>query len=675
MKPVIERMRHALGPSKFLCFAAVLIWIKTYVVQRFVFELPVETLFQEFILLLSPISSVLLLMWLGLFLSRRRKNGAILAVSFMTSLILFANVVYFRFFNDFITLPVLFQTSNAETIGNSLFELIKPFDGFIFLDFIILLVYSLRKKIPQISIGRLGMGTLFVGALGIFLVNLGFAEIVRPELLTRTFDRTIMVKSIGTYNYHLYDLVISSKTKTQKAFASSSNLIDAEHYVKTEVEHPKKPDKKPAMFGAARGKNVVVISLESTQNFVINQTIYGQEITPFMNDLIQDSFYFDNFYHQTGQGKTSDAEFMMDNSLYPLPAGAVYFTHAQNEYNSTQKILKDFGYYSAVFHANDKTFWNRDNMYKNLGVDRFFAKDDYTITEDNSIGWGLKDIPFMEQSVDLMKTIPQPFYSRMIMLTNHFPFTLKKDDEMVPEFQSNDGTVNRYFTTIRYEDEALKHFFAKMKAAGLYENTIFVLYGDHYGISENHNEAMSEFLGKEITPYEHIELQKVPLIIHIPGMKGKTISKVSGQIDVRPTILNLLGVAGRNNLDFGHNLFEADNDPLITARDGSFITKDYVYTQNTCYRKGFVPEEIEMEQCKPYLEKSEANLAQSDKIIYGDLMRFKDDPEFKKYEAKVLLQDYLNQGSPYNIKPGSYEDEFYGDNGEMDKTNKTDAKK
>ncbi len=365
-----------------------------------------------------------------------------------------------------------------------------------------------------------------------------------------------------------------------------------------------------------------MVSVESMQSFVINNTLFGQEITPFLNDLIKESYYFDEFYHQTGQGKTSDAEFLVDNSLYPLPSGAVYFTHSTNEFNATPKLLKNHGYYSASLHANDKSFWNRDNMYKNLGYDRFFSKPDYVINEENSIGWGMKDIPFFEQSVEHLKTLPQPFYSKLLTLTNHHPYTLNKADELIPEFDSGDGTVDRYFTTVRYTDEALKIFFEDMKKSGLYEDTIFILYGDHYGISPNHNDAMAKFMGKEITAYEQTQLQRVPLIIHIPGVTGGTISKVSGQIDVRPTLLHLLGIEGENPLDFGENLFVDNADPLLVLRDGTFITNKYVHTDNVCYQKGYIPAEVDVSLCDPYKELAENDLGYSDKIIYGDLMRF-----------------------------------------------------
>lgn len=660
MNTLKDALKRSFGRLWFFHLAVLLMWAKTYAAQRFVFELPINGFFQEFIAFISPISSILLMTWLALLLSRKRKNRAILVVSFFSSFVLFANAWYYRFFNDFITLPVLFQTRNAGDLGSSAVTLLQPTDIFFFADFIILLAIVLIRKLPPVSPGPKELSTLFAMAIVVFLVNLGMAESVRPELLTRTFDRNILVKSIGTYNYHIYDLILSSKTKTQRAFATSKGLEDVEKYVSEKPVVAAVKEEPINLSGIAKGKNVVLISLESLQSFVIGNTIYGQEITPFLNDLIKDSYYFDNFYHQTGQGKTSDAEFIMDNSLYPLPSGAVYFTHATNNYNSTPKILKEYGYYSASLHANDKTFWNRDNMYANLGYDRFFSKPDYVITDENSIGWGLKDIPFMEQSVQHLKSLPQPFYGKLLTLTNHHPFTLQQTDEYVPEFDSGDGTVDRYFTTVRYMDEALKLFFEDMKQSGLYENTIFLLYGDHYGISSNHNEAMEKFLGKEITPYEHTQLQRVPFIIHIPGLSGETISKVSGQIDVRPTLLYLLGIEGENPYDFGENLFADNPDPMIVLRDGSFITKDSIYTDNVCYSKGFIGTEADPSVCDPYKLRAQDDLTYSDKIIYGDLMRFNVEMERAKTEAETSdimpdLRQFYEEKLPYPIEPPEFE--------------------
>ncbi len=598
--------------------AVVLLWIKTYIVYKTSFDIKIDNLIQEIILFINPLSFLLFIFGISLFLKETKRVRFILATSFFLSALLLANVLFYRFFNDFLTIPVLFQTSNLTDLGSSVDELLKISDLFFFTDFFILFALVKLKPIVfrTILISKQERQIYFFLALAIGFFHLGLAEIQRPQLLTRTFDREMLVKNIGAYNYQLYDVFLQSKSSAQRTMADGSELVEIQNYINAHYQGINSE-----LFGVAKGKNVIMISMESLQNFVINKTVGGQEITPFLNQLIKDSFYFDHFYHQTGQGKTSDSEFIVENSLYPLSRGAVFFTHAANEYNATPEILKETGYFTAALHANNKTFWNRDIMYQSLGYDRFYAMEDYEINEANSVGWGLKDREFFEQSIRHLQEMPKPFYAKFITLTNHFPFETAVEDRYIEPYTSDDETVNNYFVTVRYTDEALKNFFNRLKDEGLYENSIIVLYGDHYGISENHHKAMSEFLGKEVTPFESTQLQRVPLIIHIPGQTGETLSVVSGQIDIKPTLLHLLGVSTKGSILFGDDLFVKNREGYTVLRDGSFITSDYVYTKDTCY-EGETGEVGEKSNCEPLMEKAKTELNFSDKIINGDLLRF-----------------------------------------------------
>ncbi len=596
-----------------------LLWLKTYIVYKTSFDIKIENWRQEFILFINPLSFLLLIFGVALFIGRRR-NQFILAISFLLSFILFANIVFFRFFNDFLTLPVLFQASNMSDLGSSVHELLNWTDLLYFLDFFLLLAMVhyrpdlLQENQPYPKATR---RFYYLAAFAVTFFSLGISEAERPQLLTRTFDREILVKNIGTYHYHVYDLILQTKSSAQRALADGSKLVDIENYV-----HSKQTEPAESLFGRYKGKNVIYVSMESLQAFPIGAKMNGQEVTPFLNDFIEESYYFNHFYHQTGQGKTSDAEFITENSLYPIGRGAVYFTNSQNTFRATPEILKDEGYYSAVFHANDRTFWNRDIIYENFGYDEFFDVASYTVNNDNSVNWGLKDIDFFKQSMPMLKSLPEPFFAKFITLTNHFPFTLDEEDMMIDLYDSDSKTLNRYFPAVRYMDEALKLFVEDLKKSGLYDRTVIVLYGDHYGISENHNAEMARYLGKEITPFESTQLQRVPLIIHLPGQKeGKTLSNVSGQIDLRPTVMHLLGIDTTNHIQLGTDLFSPNRMNMAILRDGSFITDEYVYTKETCYSK-MTGSPIETNACEPYAEKAKMELDYSDRIIYGDLLRF-----------------------------------------------------
>nr|WP_042350098.1 LTA synthase family protein [Bacillus massiliigorillae] len=610
-----------------------MLWIKTYITYKLCFDIKIENGMQEFILFINPLCFLMAIFAIGLFLKDKRRPMFIMITSILITAVLYGNVVYYREFTDFLTIPLLMQAKDIGDLGGSIVSLLSPWDILFFLD-IVLLGLIIKFK-PSFVVNKSYSKTnrrvflLLVVAIGFF--NLGLAETERPQLLTRTFDREMLVKNIGTYNYHIYDAYLATKSSAQRALADGSELAEVENYVRANYKEPNSE-----MFGAAKGKNVILISMESTQNFVINNTVNGQEITPFLNDFIKESYYFDNFYHQVGQGKTSDSEFLVENSLYPLSRGAVFFTHSQNEYKATPEILNENGYTTASLHANGKSFWNRDVMYQALGYENFYDIESYNVTEENSVGWGLKDKEFFDQSIAHLKEMQatgKPFYAKFITLTNHHPYELDPEDASIEPFNSNSKTLNNYFPTVRYTDEALEQFINKLKEEGLYDDSIIVIYGDHYGISENHNAAMAQYLGKEsITPFDSVQLQRVPFIVHMPNQKeGKVISKVSGQIDVKPTLLHLLGIDTKNNIEFGTDIFSKDKLDFTVFRDGSFVTKDYVYTRETLYDKKTGEPIEDKSVAEPYIEKAKQELEYSDKIIYGDLLRFNDK---NKYDSK-----------------------------------------
>lgn len=625
----MSRMESKKWPKHSLLILAILAtWIKTVVVYYTSFDMKIENPMQHLILIINPLSFLLFIYGISLFFKTTKgRNRYIITVASLLSIVLYGNAAFYRFFSDFVTLPVLMQTSNFGDLGNSALETIQLTDIFFFADVILLLVAM--KLAPKMQESMLKVNVefrraYFVLAVAMLFLNLGLAETERPQLLTRSFDRELLVKNIGTYNYHLYDIYIQSKSSAQRALADGSELVEVNNYIRSNQAAVN-----AEMFGKYKGRNVIAVSLESLQNFVINNEMNGEVVTPFLNSLTKDkdTFYFDEFYHQTGLGKTSDSEFIFENSLFGLGRGAVFFTHGGNTYNSLANRLNENGYFTNVMHPNNKSFWNRDMMYKSLNIDKFYDVNSYEIGEGEAVNWGMKDIPFMEQSAKHIGEMPQPFYSRLITLTNHYPFYLDEEDKMINEYDSNSGTLNRYFQTVRYMDEAVKKFFDELKAQGVYDNSIIVMYGDHYGISENHNKAMSMYLDKEeITPYDSALLQSVPLFIHIPGSgEGKKMDEVAGQIDLRPTILHLLGIETSKDLQLGADLFSPEHEDFVIFRDGRFITDEYVYAGEVCYDRSTGESLEDVAPCQPFIDRASLELKNSDAIINGDLMRFYDE--------------------------------------------------
>ncbi|HLR01134.1 MAG TPA: LTA synthase family protein [Virgibacillus sp.] len=632
----MERLKRLRLPPLYI-LSTLLLGLKIYIIYRFMFDIKLDNIIQEIILFMNPFVSTFLILSLSVWIKKEsRQMKFIRYTTLIGTLIIYFNLLFYRSFTDFLTIPQLFQTSNAGQLGSSILSLLNLYDVLFLVD-VAIIWYLSKTKSQEMSVHYARSTKVFAIIISFVLLagNFLLAEIERPQLFTRTFDREYLVKNIGLFNYHIYDVIQQSLTKTQRVFADGNELPDIESYINDNVRDSGEYE----LFGAAKDRNVIFISAESVQQTVINRDVKGKEITPFLNQLVDDddTFYFENFYHQTQQGKTSDSEFLLENSLYPLSRGAVFFTHAQNKYHALPEVLGDHDYYSAVFHANNRSFWNRDQMYDRFKYDYFYDEDAYEISDANSVGWGLKDKPYFEQSIKYLQALDQPFYTKFLTLTNHFPYELDDEDMSVDRYDSNSATLNNYFPTVRYTDEAIEDFFEQLKQAGLYEDSIIIIMGDHYGISATHDNAMADYLDKdEITPYDHIQLQRVPLFIHIPGIdEGEIKSEIGGQIDLKPTILHLLGINTEHDFYFGNDLFATDRKDFIALRNGDYISDDHIYTSGICYERES-GDELESEEdetivegsietpCDDVADQVAQELDYSDKIIYGDLFRFLD---------------------------------------------------
>lgn len=616
------RFPHKLNNSfiAFFSIAVVMFWIKTYAAYRIEFNLGIENSLQKFLLFINPISSALFFLGFA-FLFKKRAKIVLIIMDFILSFLLYANIVYYRFFNDFITVPVLTQMkNNAEQLGGSTASLMSPFDIFYFIDTLLLIFLAFKGFKKATETHRKSFNIVLLLSITVFLFNLGLAEKDRPELLSRSFDRNYLVKYLGAYNFTIYDVIQNIRSSSQRALANSSDITDVENYRKANYAVPNSK-----YFGKAKGMNVIYVSMESLQNFIIDYKINGQEVTPFLNSLAHDkkTFYFDHFYHQTGQGKTADAEFLMENSLYPMAQGSVFTSKAENTYQASPAILKSLGYTSAVFHGNYKTFWNRNEMYKALGFDKFFDAEYYSMTDENKKNYGMKDKPYFKESMPMLEGLKQPFYTKFITLSNHFPFEMDPGDTNFPAGNFGDPVVNQYFQSAHYMDEALKQFFDALKADGLYDKTVIILYGDHYGISENHNAAMTKVLGvDEISPTINAQLQEVPLFIHVPGVKGGVQHQYGGEVDVRPTLLHLLGIDTKDYMEFGSDLLSKQHRNWALFRNGDFVSPAVTEVGEKCYSTVTGLEDSTNTDCKNIDGKVKAELKMSDEVVYKDLLRF-----------------------------------------------------
>lgn len=618
-----------------------LFWIKTYLIYITKFSLGATGAMQNFLLLLNPIPAGMLLLGIGLFVEGRKSYWIIWIIDFIMSFWLFANILYYREFSNFLSFAIMSTSgSTSDNLGKSIAGITKATDFLVFLDLVIILALILFKvfKIDVRPLKLKVTSLIELLALSLMALNLFMAQKDRSGLLTRTFDNNYIVKYLGMNEYALYDGVKTAQNNAEMAKANASDLKSVQAYLQ---KHQVTPN--ASYTGVAKGKNVLIIHLESFQQFLIDYKWKGKEVTPNLNKLYHqsDTLSFDNFFNQVGQGKTSDAELMLENSLYGLSSGSAMSSYGTaNTFEAAPAILGQDGYTTAVMHGGEGSFWNRNNAYKQFGYQYFMPLSYYVNKKSYYIGYGLKDKIFFSQSIKYIERLPQPFYLKMITVTNHYPYELDKKNQSISKTDTGDSTVDGYVQTAHYLDQAIGELMSYLKKTGLEKNTMIVLYGDHYGISGNHHKAMAQLLDKKgYNDFDNLQQQRVPLMIHMPGLKGGINHTYGGEIDVLPTIMNLLGYNDTNTIQFGHDLLATNREQLVVQRNGDFVTPKYSKVTGTYYytktgKKVKNPSKKVKEELASLSNQVTTQLSLSDRVIRGNLLRFYHPSWFKPVNAK-----------------------------------------
>ena len=626
----------------FFTIVLTLFWLNTYFIYLTKFNLGAVGSMQQFLLLLNPIPAGMLLLGIGLFFKGRKSYWIILIIDLLLSLWLFANILYYREFSNFLSFSIIKTSgSTSDNLGKSIVGITKISDFLSFSSVVIILILLLTKII-KIDVRPLKIkvnALIEVLALTLMGLNLTMAQHDRSGLLTRTFDNNYIVKYLGINEYAVYDGFKTAQASAQMAKANVNDLRSIKKYLKLNYVKPN-----PEYQGVAKGKNVLVIHLESFQQFLIGYKWKGKEVTPNLNKIYhaKDSISFDNFFNQVGQGKTSDAEIMLENSLFGLQSGSAMSSYGtSNTFESAPAILhQKADYTTAVMHGGEGSFWNRNNAYKSFGFQYFLPLNYFKNKPGYYIGYGLKDKIFFDQSIKYIERLPQPFYLKMITVTNHYPYDLDKKNQTISKTDTGDETVDGYVQTAHYLDQAIGSLMKWMKKTGLYKNTLIMFYGDHYGISGNHHKACAQLLKQDtFNDFDNLNSQRVPLIFHMKGLKGKIDHTYGGEIDVLPTLLNLLGINDKGTIQFGHDLLSKDAPQIIAQRNGDFITPEYAKVSGDYYytktgKEIIDPDKKLKERLMSLSNQVTTQLSLSDRIINGNLLRFYKPSWFKSVKPK-----------------------------------------
>ena len=568
--------------------------------------------------ILADVGAVLLIAAFGYFFKPKNQFKYYFTWSIIFTVLCIINSIYYTNYMSYASVSLLSTSLQVIDVADAVTKNVMELKDFSYIWQLVAMffvnLYLKKKKyyeyVSDIEVGKVRTLNTLVASLiffGFFASTLTGLDISR---LGKQWNRTYLVMNFGLYTYQANDIFVSLKTQISPLFGYDEAAKNFREFYDEKKQNESIPENK--YTNILKGRNVITIHAESIQNFVLNTQFNGQDVAPNLKRLANEGLYFSNYYAQESVGTSSDSEFTFLTSLMPASSGTVAISYWDREYNTSLKELKKMGYYTFSMHANNGTFWNRHLIHPKYGYDNFYYyTKDYEI--DEVLGMGLSDKSFFRQSVPKIKEVSennQNFYGTLIMLTNHTPFDAasqvdfdvdykyEKKNETTGEMETvsapflEDTTLGNYMKTVHYADEAIGEFINELDEAGLLENTVIVIYGDHdakikkseYLYYYNYDPYTDSVLDEDDPNYKDIDSfdyelnRKVPFIIWTKdkAVQGE-INEVMGMYDAAPTLGNMLGFY--NEYALGHDIFSVDNN-IVIFPDASWVTNTMYYSSS-----------------------------------------------------------------------------------------------
>lgn len=548
-----------------------------------------------------------------------------------TSLLMLVDLVYMDFYGSIVPVTALTAAHHLGEVRASIVALFQPAYGWLLPAPLAALALALAwpRRVGVAAAATRHYRRVRWGALAVCLLGAGPAlsrlyDVMTTELGVRVFSEQHNVARLGVLNAHLFDLARTVRELRRR----EASAHDREQLLAWfEARAAEVAAEEPSGFGIARGKNLLLIQVESAQTFLIGAEVGGREITPFMNRLHERGLYFPEIVDQTAQGKTSDGEYAVLSSQHPLRSGALCFLRADNRFVTLAHVLSANGYSTLSAHPFKRGFWNRAVLHPRYGFAQSLFRRE--LGSGPEIGWGLADGPFFERLVERLGDQPEPFFAFLITLSLHHPYDEFPSRYAVLDLGELEGThLGNYLHGMNYFDRALEQLFTALEAEGLLDETVIALYGDHDARLDL-DPALLEVAGiGSWSPSVYHRLERVPLFVVLPGGEPHgVVARVGGQVDVGPTLLHYLGIP-RPRAFLGRALtpdvaegFAAYPDGSAFADDRFFVAEGYdIPAGGACFdaQKGTARP---LADCEVLRARAAEELARSRAVLDLDLHR------------------------------------------------------
>lgn len=319
--------------------------------------------------------------------------------------------------------------------------------------------------------------------------------------------------------------------------------ITPEKQAEIELWLASQPKHQPADSVTEKRSNLLIVFAESLESWVLEKKVDGKEITPCLNRLLKEksTLYAPNVLTQVKGGRSIDAQLMICSGLLPLMSGTYSSLYYDNTFYTLQKAMRGLKHSRSYLLTIDKvSTWNQGAVARSFGTDTIISYHDFKMTEAFGTHKRIGDASFFQQCREKIERgeVWKPgesVYMQFVTYSGHAPFKLPDHLRTITFPASIPEKVADYMTTAHYTDKAIGDFVAYLKTLPQYKETIVVIVGDHEGLASYRQELVDNpacrglVSDKQLTPF---------IVLNSPV--GMRYDKFMGQIDIYPTLLNLM---------------------------------------------------------------------------------------------------------------------------------------
>ena len=420
-------------------------------------------------------------------------------------------------------------------------------------------------------------------------------------------NQTWMMQVSGLYEYTMRDFYLTY---------FKSNVVDESEYDNISEYLMSKPDiEDNNMTGIFKDKNVIVVMLESIDDWLISETY-----TPTMKYMMDNGINFTDHYAPIfSSGATFNSEFTLNTGTYSPNGGNAAYSFSKNNFStSLPNLFKEAGYQVKSFHFNEPEFYNRGLMHKNLGFEKHISftdvVGDYDVASIDTI---------MTQNEEIYREISgdQKFFDFIITYSAHLPYSPHatmcgyeiKNTPDLWDYDENEET-NCINLQSKITDDFLADLMSQLEAEGKMKDTVIIAYTDHYSYGYTDKEKL-QFLSEEAGSSI---VDKVPFFIYTPGMEAMEVSKTNSTIDMLPTIANLFGLNYSKEY-IGYDIFDERYSGYTYFKDYSWYDGHTYYKDNQVVFTDGSP----LSDVNHMNEVVSKNISIGEKIVTADYFAFK----------------------------------------------------